>query len=135
MLALAAIALSLTPQDSFQSLDLEMAARRVEQDLTYARERAHITNNNCGIQFVANGNYTAYQNTISTPLSNPHTNQSLIVNLSDTYDNVNVATTLNVEFDPNGRPVMGGGQTLSIAGINSAITLLVTSNTGLIQRQ
>jgi len=126
---------SLIPQESITTFNLETAVARVEQDLRYARELALITNTNCGIQFVANGTYTVYEGSTATPATNPVTRQDFTQDISDEFDNVNILTNAQVEFDSMGRPVLGGGSVIQIGNGQAVTSLLVTSNTGVIVRQ
>lgn len=135
--ALAVLVYSLVPLDNFGGINVEAAAQRLEQDLRYARELAITRNANCGIQFQTNGNYTIYQTTPSNPVLNPLTQQTFSYNLGNDFKNANlknITSTLLVEFDPLGRPVQGAGTTLQVGDSQSTISLVVTANTGLIQR-
>jgi len=126
---------SLIPQESIPAFNLETAVARVEQDLRYARELALITDTNCGIEFVANGTYTIYEGSTATPATNPVTRQDFTQDISDAFDNVNILTNAQVEFDPLGRPVLGGGSIIQIGNGQTVVSLLVTDNTGVVVRQ
>lgn len=135
--ALAILVFSMAPQDNLGGLYVEAAAQRLEQDLRYARELAVTRNINCGIQFQASGNYLVYATSPLTPVLNPLTQQSFNYNLGNNFPNVNllnILTTLLVEFDPLGRPILGGGTTLQVGDTQSTISLVVTANTGLVRR-
>lgn len=124
------------PQDSSSTFNLEMAVQRVMQDIHYAHELAAITNENCGVQFTANSTYTIYRNaTPSNAAKDPLTQQPSVVNINQRFKPVQVLTTVRFEFDPMGRPTIGGGQTVQIGSGNNTATLLVTANTGVVQRQ
>lgn len=129
------LALSFIPQDSLQRFNLETATARVEQDLRYARELATTTGANCGINFIANGSYTVYSPSIASPVLNPLTKQAFIEDIGLAYKNVNVANSIQVEFSPLGRPVLGSGQTVQLTDGQTTASLLVTPNTGIVIRQ
>lgn len=126
------------PKDYSGTFNLEMAAQRVMQDIHYAHELASITNENCGVQFTASGTYTVYRQATPVNLAtDPLTQQPAIVDLGELFDNVYVLSAVQFEFDPLGRPVIGSGQTVQLAssGSQDTVTLLVTPNTGVVQRQ
>lgn len=135
--ALSILVVSLAPQHNLGNINVEAAAQRLEQDLRYARELALTRNANCGVQFQINGNYLVYQTSPLTPVLNPLTQQNFSYNLGNDFKNVNllnILTTLLIEFDPLGRPIVGGGTTLQVGNTQSTISLVVTANTGLVRR-
>lgn len=135
--ALAILVLSVAPPDNLSNITVEAAARRLEQDIRYARELAMSRNVNCGIQFQSNGDYLVYETTPTNPVLNPLTQQTFDYNLGDTFRNVNlvnVSGTLLVEFNPLGQPVQGGGTTLQVGNGVTTVSLVVTNNTGLVTR-
>ncbi|OGQ47884.1 MAG: hypothetical protein A3H42_03180 [Deltaproteobacteria bacterium RIFCSPLOWO2_02_FULL_46_8] len=127
--------MALIPKDSFQRFNLETAVSKVTEDLRYTQELAQTTNTNCGINFVADGSYTVYKGSTATPVTNPLTKQTFIYTFSDNFENVTLLNNLQVEFDTIGKPVLGGGQTVSISDGTTTANLLITANTGLVQRQ
>lgn len=135
ILLLGILALSVTPLDSYRTFNLEMAALRVTQDLHYAHELAAIKNTNCGILFNVNGTYTVYEGTSATPATDPLRRQPAIIDLGTLFKNVQILSNVQFEFDPLGRPVTGGGQTVQVGDGIGTVTLLVTANTGIVQRQ
>lgn len=135
IMTLGILALTLIPQDNLRNFDLEMAAQKVEQEIRYAKHLATITNTNCGVNFVATQSYTVYQQLTTNPVLSPHTREPLVTNLGDQFKSVNVLNNVQFEFDSLGRPVLGGGQTVMIGNGINTISLLVTPNTGVIQRQ
>lgn len=135
MLVLGLFVVALIPKDSFQRFNLETAVSKVTEDLHYAQELAQTTNTNCGINFVASGSYTVYQGSTSTPVTNPLTRQAFVYTFSDNFKNVNILNNLQVEFNTVGKPVLGGGQTVGISDGTTTANLLITANTGLVQRQ
>jgi len=116
-------------------MNLETAAEKVANDLRYARELAGITNTNCGISFVANGDYTVYQNSVATPAVNPLTRQTFVTDIDSLFKKVSLQNTVQVEFNPSGKPVMGSGQTIQLTNGSQTASLYVTPNTGFILRQ
>lgn len=130
MVVLGILALSFFPSDSFRSFNLGAAAQIVEQDIRYARELANVTNINHGVSFVAAASYTVYRGTTATPATNPVTGNQLITNLGDQFDNVSIANTVQFEFNPLGRPVIGGGSTVQVTNGTSSITIMVNNETG-----
>lgn len=136
--SLAILVLALVPKDNLGNINVEAAAQRLEQDLRYARELAITKNLNHGIQFQTNGTYTVYQTTPLNAVLNPLTQTSFSYNLSDDFPKVNllnILTTLLVEFDPLGKPVLGNGTTIQVGDGQKTISLVVTPNTGLVTRQ
>lgn len=129
------LAIFAIPQDSLLTMNLETAMEKVTHDVRYARELAGITNTNCGVNFVANGNYTVYQNSVATPATNPLTRQSFITDIAALFKKVSLQNTVQVEFDPAGKPVLGGGQTIQLTNGTASASLYVTPNTGFILRQ
>lgn len=128
---------ALVPQDNLSNMNVEAATQRFEQDIRYARELAVTKNVNCGLQILTNGNYTVYQGTPATPALDPLTQQSFSYNLGNNFKNVNIRNinaTLLIEFDPLGKPVSGAATTVQVGDTSKTISLLVTSNTGFIQR-
>ena len=110
MLLMGILALLFVPFDFFSSFNTEAATAKVAGDIRFARELSSSTNVNCGVQFVADGSYTVYQSTPATPATNPHTREPYVVDLGDVFENVDILNSIQVEFDPMGRPVMGGGR-------------------------
>lgn len=123
---------SLIPQEALRTTYLETAVKRVELDLKYAQELARTTNANHGVNFVANGSYTVYRNTIATPATDPLTRQPLIKNF--TTEEVQILNNVQFEFDPLGRPVLGSGGFVQIGDGASTVSLQVTPNTGVVVR-
>lgn len=112
-----------------------MAALRVTQDLHYAHELAAIKNTNCGVLFNVNGTYTVYEGSTATPATDPLKREPAIIDLGTLFKNVQILSNVQFEFDPLGRPVTGGGQTVQVGDGIGTVTLLVTANTGIVQRQ
>lgn len=129
------VALFVIPQDSLLSINLETATVKVANDLRYAKELASITNTNCGVSFVANGNYTVYQTAVTNPALNPLTRQSFVTDISSLFKKVSIQNSLQVEFDPLGKPVLGGGQTVQVTNGQTTASLYITPNTGFVLRQ
>lgn len=125
---------ALTPQFSLENFQVETATKQIEHVLNYVRDLAQTKNINCGVSFTANGDYLVYELTHGAPATHPLTQQPWIVNLSSEFRNVNVLNTLDVEFDPLGRPVMGGGSTIQIGNGFLTFSLYVNPSTGFIQR-
>ena len=126
------LALSFIPKDSLLTFHLDTAAARVKQDLRYAQELAITTNTNCGINFIAGGNYTVYSQNTGNPVANPFTKQTFVENIGQSFKKVSVANNIQVEFDPLGKPVLGSGQNVQLTNGISTVSLLVTPNTGVV---
>ncbi|MDO8526397.1 MAG: prepilin-type N-terminal cleavage/methylation domain-containing protein, partial [Deltaproteobacteria bacterium] len=129
------LALLFMPKDFLQTFNLETAAARIKQDIRYAKELAATTNINCGVNFVANGSYTVYSQSAGNPVTNPFTRQPFTTNIADEFKTVLIGNTVQVEFDPMGKPVLGSGQSVQITNGTTTVSLLITPNTGLIQQQ
>ncbi len=121
---LAAVAI---PRVSMSPAGLDAAARKVQSDLLYAQSLAMGRGVNHGILFVANAPYVLYQGVPASPISDPLTHQNFSENLIR-FSRSRVTTNLQVEFDPIGRPVQGGGATLTVA--NGALSRLISITNG-----
>lgn len=123
------------PRDYFSSFNLEAAAAKVEQDIRYVREMANVSDANCGIEFLAGGSYTAYQGSSATPLTNPLTRTPFVTDIGSLFKTVQIQNSVQIEFNPLGTPVTGGGGIVQIGNGSATITLQITPNTGVIERQ
>ena len=128
------LAIFLIPRDALNTIHLQTAAAKVQNDLHYAKELAITTNTNCGVSFEANGSYTVYQQSLLTPAVNPLTQQPYVIDIGQLFKNIRIQNTVRIEFDPTGKPVLGGGLTVQVSSPQSALSLYVTPNTGLIQQ-
>jgi len=123
---------SLAPSISIRSGGIEAATKKVVSDLRYAQEQAMMTNVNHGIQFNNGGAYVMYRQSSATPVADPLRLTSFSEDLSE-FRNVSLQTTLQVEFDSVGRPVLGGGSSVVLSNGAGTRTLRVVANTGLVE--
>ena len=115
---------------------LDAAAKGVFSDIELAKENAMTTGINSGVQFVASSNtYTAYQSSVSAPIEDPLTKQSLVKIISNTYPGISISNDYTVEFNSFGSPVIGGGGNVVITDGANTKTISVTANTGQISLQ
>ncbi len=114
---------------------LDRAARRLESDLRYAQQLATAQEINFGVITNNATTYTVYRGVPGTPTTDPHTRQAMVVDFTTGYDGVTFTANYQVEFDPFGRPVVGGGTQfiLNLAGQQRRVT--VTTTTGYVQVQ
>lgn len=131
ILALAAVLL-LPPVGE---VTLNSAAIQVRNDIEYAQQNAMDTGQTSGVVFVDHGSYTVYQGTVSTPLSSPLTQASMIITLSTSYPGVAISGNYTVEFDRMGKPSVGGGGSITLTSTSSSKIITVTANTGRVKIQ
>lgn len=113
---------------------LDSASRKVRMDVLYAQERAIITGENHGVNFIVNGNYTIYRGTTANLINDPFRNTLFDEDLAE-FQNVSVGTNYQVEFDAHGRPVLGGGGSVTLTNGSDNKGVAVTANTGYVQIQ
>ncbi|PIR21184.1 MAG: hypothetical protein COV45_00120 [Deltaproteobacteria bacterium CG11_big_fil_rev_8_21_14_0_20_47_16] len=109
---------------------LDAASKQVQSDIEHVRQLAMSTTVTHGIQFVAGGDYTAYQTDISTPILSPLTHLDMITTLGNKYPGVSIQTNYTVEFDDNGAPTVGAGGFVTISNSSGSKNILVTAGTG-----
>lgn len=109
---------------------LDAAVKQVQSDIQHARQLAMTTGAVHGAQFVANGIYTVYRQTIATPVASPLTRQDMVITLGSNYPGVAIQNNYTVEFDSNGAPIVGGGSSVIISNTSASKSVLVRANTG-----
>lgn len=129
---LAMAVVTFTPSPSLARLD--SASKQVSSDIEYVRQSAMTRETVHGIEFIANGNYTAYQTSTATPVLDPLTKQNMIVNFSSFYSGVSIQNNYTVEFDRFGKPIGGGGSVTLTNGSTTKI-ISVQANTGRVSIQ
>lgn len=122
-------AIVMTPNPSPAAVNA--AARQVHSDIAYAQQNAMMTGVTSGVSFVQNGAYTVYQGTTATPLTSPLTNTAMVITPSASYNNVNINTTLVIEFNIFGAPTVGGGSSIQITNGTTTKTITIAANTGM----
>jgi type II secretory pathway pseudopilin PulG len=125
---LAIVAVSFLPSQS--KVHLDAAAKQVMAHVQYAQQNAIAARATSGVQFVSGGAYTVYQGTTATPLTNPQTQQSMVITLSNTYPGITLTKSYTVEFDWLGTPTTGGGGNVTLSDGTTTKTLTVAANTG-----
>lgn len=128
------LALSFAPLENFQQFNVEMAAQKVEQEIRFAKELASTSNANHGFSFATNAAYTVYRQPGFVPVTNPLTQQPLTTNITNEYHNVHILNSGSFEFDPMGKPVVGGGTSVQLGDNTYTVTINVSANTGIISR-
>lgn len=119
-----------TPLPSPTGIGLEAASKKVALDIAYARNLASITGTNHGVSFTAFAPYFIYKQSLGTVINDPLTTKPFSENFS-TFKNVHASSSLQVEFDTDGRPVLGAGQTITLTNGTTNKVITITSNTGL----
>jgi len=146
--------------ESYKSLRLDAAAKRMASDLDYARNLALSTAKWYRVDFAVEPNnmYQVYnttglvENPVDNPIEDPSSGNNFVVNLNDSYNGVKiVALSLgvglpdiptDVYFNPLGVPYANYGDPILPVGDNGQIvlqygddeemqkTVLITPNTG-----
>lgn len=116
---------------------LDGGARKVRADLVYLQQRAMITGQNHGGVFTPGG-YELYQVSPATPIVDVMTKELFSVThgareLARFGNNVVVLGNYQVEFDSIGRPVLGGGETLTLSNGTATRSIFINRNTGLVE--
>lgn len=118
---------------------LDGAIRKVYSDLLYARQMSLLSGSNRGASFTAGGGYLLYFGTPATPISDPVTKEVFTSTHGQSelarFGNIFITSSYQVEFDSTGRPVMGGGGSVILSNGTNTKSILVTSNTGLLEIQ
>ena len=109
---------------------LDAAVKQVSSDIEHAKEHAMTTEKTSGVQFVAGGTYTVYEETTATPLIDPLTKEDMVVTLSSLYSGISISTNYTVEFNSFGAPTIGGGGSVSLTDGTTTKTVTVTTETG-----
>lgn len=121
---------AITMSPSVTPARLDAAARQVQSDIEYAKQNAMMTTTDSGVDFVADGDYTVYENSTATPLASPLTKQNMVIKLSEKFPGISIQGNYTVEFNQFGAPTVGGGGTVVITDGTNTKTILVTANTG-----
>lgn len=115
---------------------LDRAARRLESDLRYAQQLSTAEEVNFGVITNNATTYTVYRINTATPTTDPHTRQPMTLNFVNGYAGISFGANYQVEFDPLGRPIIGGGtQFVLIHPAGNQRTVTVTATTGYVQVQ
>lgn len=120
---------SVIPRFSSSSTGLDAATHKVRSDLKYAQSLAMNRGVLHGVDFVSGGAYVIYRLTPGSAVTDPLTLQNFSENLSR-FGSSHIDTTTRVEFDTLGRPVTGGGTTITIVNGSQSRSLQVNPNTG-----
>lgn len=111
-------------------VSVDSASWKIQSDLRYAHQLAVSKRINHGIVFTQGGNYTVYAGTVANPVRNPETQAPMIENLQR-FSSVQVNNNFHVEFNPIGKPVIGGGGYVEIiSDSGSWRRIFVETNTG-----
>ncbi|MFH1830847.1 MAG: hypothetical protein ABH871_08760 [Pseudomonadota bacterium] len=109
---------------------VDAASYKIQSDIRYAQQLATSTGTPHGIQFIKNGNYTVYRDTLENPISDPLDKQPMIKDMEG-FGDVAINITLNVKFDKAGKPIEGGGQSVEIVSPSGAARrIYIIDNTG-----
>ncbi|MDO8462059.1 MAG: prepilin-type N-terminal cleavage/methylation domain-containing protein [Deltaproteobacteria bacterium] len=109
---------------------LQAASLKVRMDIRRAQQFAMTGNLNYGVNFSSNGTYSIYQGSVGNVATDPLTNGSYQEDLPARFRNVSIQAPFQVEFDPVGRPVIGGGGSLTLISGGVSQVVQVSSNTG-----
>lgn len=111
---------------------LDVAAKQVQSDIEFAKQNAMMTRVRSGARFTQGGSYTAYQNSVATPLENPLSKQSMVITLANTYPGILIGSSYTVEFDRFGYPTTGGGGSVTLNDGTNTRTISVVRETGMV---
>lgn len=126
------VALYTSSTGDLSNVSIDAASRKVQSDLRYAHQRAIITGNNHGAVFSAGGGYHVYQITEGNYAPDPVTKEDLVVDIED-FEGVYIDNDYQVEFNPQGEPVMGGDSRVRLASSSGAIRdVYVVEKTGVV---
>lgn len=123
-------ALYMVSRGDLSNVSIDAASRKVQADILYARQIAVETGVNHGVAFLDDGTYEVYSGDPGTSVVDPVTNDRLVVNLPE-FNNVAVSNDYRVEFDPQGKAVIGGDKKVRLtAGGGSVRDVYVVGKTG-----
>lgn len=114
---------------------VDQAARKVEADLRYCQHLAEAEEVNCGLQTTNFQVYQIYRQNPGNLIRDPHTQQPMTVNLATFYAGVNFGANYQIEFNSQGRPVIGGGTLMRLTDGRTTRQVTVLANTGYVQVQ
>lgn len=120
---------------NFNAGAVDRASRRIESDLRYAQQLAMTEEANHGLLSLNGTSYRMYRLNTGTPITDPHSQQAMNVDLTIDYQGVSFGGNYQVEFDSNGRPVVGSGAQIVLNNGAQTRTVTVTPTTGYIQVQ
>lgn len=127
------VAITMSP--SITPARLDAAARQVQSDIEYAKQNAMMTTTDSGVNFVAAGAYTVYENSTATPLLSPLTKQNMVITLADKFPGISIQGNYTVEFNQFGASTVGGGGSVVLTDGTNTKTIAVTANTGKVSIQ
>lgn len=109
---------------------LQAASLKVRMDIRRAQQFAMTSSSNYGVNFAADGTYSVYQGALNNVATDPLTNGLYQEDLPVHFRNVSIQSPFQVEFDPIGRPVIGGGGSLTLVSGGASQVVQVAPNTG-----
>ena len=112
------------------NVSVDALSRKIQSDIRFAQQLATSKGVNHGVQFVQWGDYIVYSGTPATPAIDPFDRSPMIENTEE-FGGIQVATNYQVEFNRYGSPVMGGGGNLEVVSDSGAARrIYVIDNTG-----
>ncbi|MBT3182324.1 MAG: type II secretion system protein [Deltaproteobacteria bacterium] len=112
------------------NVSVDALSRKIQSDIRFAQQLATSTGVSHGVQFTASGNYIVYENTPSTPATDPFDRGPMVEDLEE-YGDITIGSNYTVEFNKVGKPTTGGGGNVEVvADSGAARTIYVIENTG-----
>ena len=128
----AIVALSVGPLPNITGAGIEAAAKKTASDIRYARTLAITVGTNHGLSFTSGAAYFIYNTSLANVIPDPLTRQTFSEDFSE-FENVQCSTTQQVEFDAEGRPVLGGGSIITLTNGSVTRQIQIIANTGLVE--
>lgn len=131
LLLLGILAAAAIPRVPVSPTGVDAAARKIRSDLHYARSLAMTRGRNHGIEFAGGAPYILYDQTPTNPVLDPLSRAAFSEDLRR-FGRSEVTNSLRVEFDSWGRPILGGGGSVSVSNGTFARTLNILAETGFV---
>lgn len=113
---------------------LDGAVRRIESDLRFAQQTAMTEETPCGFVTTGLQSYQVYRQAPGTPLTDPHTQTAMTIDLQQRYRGVTFGGNYQVTFQPSGLPT-GASVNITVRQGARSKTIRVTALSGMIQVQ
>lgn len=110
----------------------QTAMFKVANDVRYAQNLAMITGVNHGFHTLSTTRYEIYKQSTGNPVKDPTTTGPMEVDLSTQFKKAGFQESYQVEFNSMGKPVLGGGNRITLTSDNVAKSFSITNNTGML---
>lgn len=123
------------PQDNDlkSPMTLDAAARKLTADIRYAQNMATTTGDTYGFRVTGTNTYEIYNVNTGVTAPSPFTSQPMQEDFGSNFGNTQFFTTYAVQFDDDGKPVIGGGTVIRLTDGSKSKYLEVTPTSGLIR--